>query len=102
MSLNEPQRPIGEARDPVLVDLARQVADAGSSEGSKWAEMRIHLIASELLAELGASSKFNAEWDFLCMLRDEGRRAAEAFLAANGRNIGERSSMDLDILLQQV
>ncbi len=36
------------------------------------------------------------------MLRDEGRRAAEAFLAANSDNIGKRSSIDLDILLQQV
>jgi NTE family protein len=36
------------------------------------------------------------------MLRNEGRRAAEAFLAANSDNIGKRSSIDLDILLQQV
>lgn len=64
--------------------------------------MRIHLIDSKVLGELGASLKFNAEWDFLCMLRDEGRRAAEAFLTANGQNIGKRSSMDLDILLRQV
>lgn len=85
-----------------MIALLRQVVDAGSSEGRKWAEMRIHLIASEMLADLGASSKFNAEWDFLCMLRDEGRRAAEAFLTANGQNIGKRSSVDLDILLQQV
>jgi NTE family protein len=85
-----------------MIALLRQVADAGHTEGRKWAEMRIHLIASEVLANLGASSKFNAEWDFLCMLRDEGRRAAEAFLAANGQNIGKRSSIDLDILLQQV
>jgi NTE family protein len=85
-----------------MIALLRQVVDPGSSEGRQWAEMRIHLIASKLLAELGASSKFNAEWDFLCMLRDEGRRAAEAFLAENGQNLGKRSSMDLDILLQQV
>src|SRR5215472_15817963 len=85
-----------------MIALLRQVADAGSSEGRNWAEMRIHLIASKMLADLGASSKFNAEWDFLCMLRDEGRRAADAFLAADGNNIGKRSSMDLDILLQQV
>lgn len=85
-----------------MIALLRQVADAGSSEGRKWAEMRIHLIASKVLAELGVSSKLNAEWDFLCMLRDEGRRAAEAFLAANDLNIGRRSSMDLDLLLQQV
>jgi len=85
-----------------MIALLRQVVDPGSSEGRKWAEMRIHLVASKALAELGASSKFNAEWDFLCMLRDEGRRAAEGFLTANGENIGKRSSIDLDILLQQV
>jgi NTE family protein len=64
--------------------------------------MRIHLIASPLLATLGASSKLNAEWDFLCMLRDEGRRSADAFLSANAANIGKQSSVDLDVLLQQV
>lgn len=85
-----------------MIALLRQVADAGNSEGRKWAEMRIHLIASKVLAELGASSKFNAEWDFLCMLRDEGRRAAEAFLMADSKNLGKQSSIDLDILLQQV
>ena len=85
-----------------MIALLRKVADAGSSEGRNWAEMRVHLIASEVLTRLGASSKFNAEWDFLRMLRDEGRRAAEAFLAANSDNIGKRSSIDLDILLQQV
>jgi len=85
-----------------MIALLRQVVDAGSSEGRKWAEMRMHLVASKVLADLGASSKFNAEWDFLCMLRDEGRRAAEVFLAANSQNIGKRSSMDLDVLLQQV
>jgi NTE family protein len=85
-----------------MIALLRQVADAGSSEGRKWAEMRIHLIASEVLAKLGASSKFNAEWDFLCMLRDEGRRAGEAFLAGDCNNVGKCSSIDLDVLLQQV
>ncbi len=85
-----------------MIALLRKVVDAGNSEGRKWAEMRIHLIASKVLAALGASSKFNAEWDFLCMLRDEGRRAADAFLAASSDNIGKRSSIDLDILLQQV
>jgi NTE family protein len=85
-----------------MIALLRQVADPGSSEGRKWAEMRIHLIASTVLPHLGASSKFNAEWDFLCMLRDEGRRAAEAFLSAGSKNIGRRSSIDLDVLLKQV
>jgi len=44
----------------------------------------------------------NAEWAFLGMLHTEGRRAAEAFLASDGANLGKRSSVDLDILLEGV
>jgi NTE family protein len=85
-----------------MIALLRQVADPGSSEGAQWAHMRIHLIASSVLQTLGASSKFNAEWDFLCMLRDEGRRSVESFLSASAGNVGKQSSIDLDVLLQQV
>jgi NTE family protein len=85
-----------------MIALLRQVADLGRCEGAQWAQMRIHLIASSLLPTLGASSKFNAEWDFLCMLRDEGRRCADAFLSAKAANIGKQSSLDLDVLLEQV
>jgi len=85
-----------------MIALLRQVADLGRCEGAQWAHMRIHLIASPVLQTLGASSKFNAEWDFLCMLRDEGRRSAEAFLGAHAGKIGKQSSVDLDVLLQQV
>jgi NTE family protein len=85
-----------------MIALLRQVADPGSSEGAQWAHMRIHLIASSVLPTLRASSKFNAEWDFLCMLRDEGRRSAESFLSTHAGNVGKQSSIDLDVLLQQV
>ena len=33
------------------------------------------------------------------MLRDEGRRCAEEFLTAHGNDIGHRSTLDLDVLL---
>ena len=84
------------------IALLRQVVDAGSGEGALWAGMRIHLISSTAVDKLGASSKFNAEWDFLTMLRDEGRRTAEAFLAAHGPDVGKRSTLDLDRLLVEV
>jgi NTE family protein len=64
--------------------------------------MRIHRIASEKMTEFGYSSKLNAEWEFLGMLRGEGRRAAEAFLAAHGKDLGRRSSHDLNLLLEGV
>jgi len=83
-----------------MIALMRQAVDPGHREGKLWARMRIHRIASDLMTELGASSKLNAEWAFLCKLRDEGRRCAEAFIAAHGREVGKRSTFDLDELLE--
>jgi NTE family protein len=64
--------------------------------------MRIHRIASPAMAELGYSSKLNAEWEFLVMLRDEGRRSAETFLNAHADDLGVRSTLDLDATVGQV
>jgi NTE family protein len=85
-----------------MIALLRQVADVGKGEGALWAGMRIHLISSAVLDKLGASSKFNAEWDFLTMLKVEGRRCAEDFLAKHGGNVGKQSTINLDVLLEQV
>jgi NTE family protein len=85
-----------------MIALLRQVSDPGSSEGARWAQMRIHRVASDMMTDLGYSSKLNAEWEFLTMLRDEGRRSAEAFLAAHAADLGARSTLDLDALLGQV
>jgi len=82
-----------------MIALLRQVADPGTGEGARWADMRIHRIMTDELSHLDASSKVNAEWAFLSLLRDEGRRAADAFLQARGDDIGKRSSLDLDTLL---
>jgi NTE family protein len=85
-----------------MIALLRQVADAADCEGAQWADMRIHRVSSEIMVGLGYSSKLNAEWEFLCMLRDEGRRAAQAFLDAHHEDLGRRSSLDLDELLEGV
>jgi NTE family protein len=85
-----------------MIAVLRQVADPGHSEGALWASMRLHRIASEKMNELGYSSKLNAEWEFLCMLRDEGRRAAGSFLEQHGTDLGQRPSYDLGYLLEGV
>ena len=51
------------------------------------------------MLELGYSSKMNAEWEFLCLLRDEGRRQAELFLRQHGDDLGQRSTLDLDTFI---
>jgi NTE family protein len=83
-----------------MIAMLRQVADAGSDEGRRWGGMRIHRIASAKVGALGHSSKLNAEWDFLTMLRDEGRACAERFLSDHADTIGKRSTFDLDEFLQ--
>jgi NTE family protein len=85
-----------------MIALLRQVAHGGDSEGAKWAHMRIHRVSSEVMVGLGYSSKLNAEWEFLSMLRDEGRRAAQAFLSDHHEDLGRRSTLDLDELLEGV
>jgi NTE family protein len=84
-----------------MIALLRQVADPGTGEGARWARMRTHRIRSDMLAQLGASSKLNAEWDFVTMLRTEGRRAASEFLDASADDLGKRSTADLDVLLAE-
>src|SRR2546430_702910 len=85
-----------------LMAVLRKVAHAEDSESAKWADMRIHRVSSDMMVELGYSSKLNAEWEFLCMLRDEGRRAGDAFLRAHHQDLGLRSTFDLDELLSGV
>jgi NTE family protein len=85
-----------------MIAVLRQVANPGDSEGAQWAGMRIHRVASEMLTELGASSKLNAEWEFFSLLHDEGRRSAQVFLEKHALDLGRRSTLDLDVLLQNV
>lgn len=85
-----------------MIALLRQVADPGKSEGALWAEMRVHTVRNPIMVNLGYSSKLNAEWGFLEMLRNEGRRAADEFLKKHRRDLGRKSSVNLDTLLEQV
>ena len=55
----------------------------------------------KMLTELGASSKLNAEWEFFFLLRDEGRWSAQVFLESHASDLGHRSTLDLDVLLEQ-
>jgi NTE family protein len=83
-----------------MIALLREVANPGDCEGALWARMRVHRIASAAMADLGYSSKLNAEWDFLTFLRDEGRQAAEGFLQRHGHDLGRRSTLELEGLLR--
>ena len=82
-----------------MIAVLRRVVDPGDAEGGRWATMRIHRIATPVMRRLGVSSKMNSEWAFLCFLRDEGRRAADAFLAEHAGSLGRRSTLDIEAML---
>lgn len=82
--------------------LMREVVDPGTGDGRLLKAMRLHRIASDVMLDLGHSSKLLVEWGFFTMLRDKGRAAASAFLAAHGDDIGERQTMDLTEMLEGI
>jgi NTE family protein len=82
-----------------MIALLHEVADPGHGEGARWAGMRTHRIMSDTLADFGASSKLNAEWEFVSLLKEEGRNSADRFLTAHGGEIGKHSTADFDALL---
>ena len=42
------------------------------------------------------ASKMSPDWEFLCSLRDSGGAVTERWMRAHYRDIGERSSVDLE------
>jgi NTE family protein len=62
----------------------------------------MHRIASDVMVDLGYSSKLLAEWEFFEVLRDEGRKAAQSFLDAHGNALGVRSTLDVDEFLDGI
>jgi NTE family protein len=57
----------------------------------------IHSIADdEFMSALSPTSKYNADWDFLIFLRDQGRKCAGDWLAKNFVKLGIESSVDVD------
>ena len=78
------------------IDFVNRLIDEGKLEGGAYRRNRLHRIdASDELTALGAGSKFNTSWAFFTRLRDVGREAASAFLAAHYDDVGARATLDL-------
>jgi len=89
---------IAELRSILLL---RQVIEAENLEKERYRKMRLHRIhLDQDLAHLSPSSKMNAEWDYLTMLRDLGRAQAERFLTKHRDDLGQRSSFDLSWVME--
>ena len=67
--------------------------------GEELPHMMFHSIADdEFMGVLSATSKMNADWDFLIFLRDQGQKCAGDWLAKNYAKLGVESSVNIDDL----
>jgi len=88
-------------RDLRSVDFVGRLIESGRLDGTRYRNVRMHMIGDEpTLSALGSSTKFNVEERFVTMLFDHGRAAADGWLAANLRHLGERSTINLRRMFQ--
>ena len=67
--------------------------------GEELPHVLMHSIADdEFMGALSSTSKYNADWDFLVFLRNQGRRCADDWLVKNYAKLGVESSMNIDDL----
>lgn len=83
-------------REMRAIAFVTSLIQQGKIDGGEMKEMLIHSVRSdETMAALGVSSKYNADWGFLCSLRDLGRAEAGKWLERNYDNVGQRSTIDI-------
>jgi NTE family protein len=73
-----------------------RLLDEGALVTDGFRKMLIHSIRDdEEMAQHGLASKLIPDWDFLCHMRDCGRRAAKKWLAEHYDKVGQTSSIDI-------
>ena len=83
-------------REMRAIDFVSRLIDEGALDSARYRRMLIHSIDAEgEMSQLGASSKFNADWDFLRELFELGRARADTWLRMNFDALGQRSSTNI-------
>jgi NTE family protein len=78
------------------IDFVTRLLDEEAIAPNRYKRMLIHLIDSDgELDPLGASSKFNTDWDFLRHLHDIGYRSADVWLDKHYQTLGKDSSVNV-------
>jgi len=84
-------------REMRMIKFVTDLIDRGELSQDRFLRIYIHTIDAEKeLSALNASSKFNADKEFLHQLHALGVARADAFLAAHFDDIGNRSSTDIE------
>lgn len=86
-------------REMRAIKFVSDLIDQGKLSEDDYVKLHVHMIASDQLADFGASSKLNAEREFLLMLKQLGREAADGWLAQNWDRVNVESTCDLQVFL---
>jgi len=83
-------------REVRAIEFVRKLLAEHRVPQSGYRNVLLHLIEAEsVMAEFGAASKLNADWDFLQYLHDVGYQAASDWLDAHYEQLGEETTADL-------
>ena len=83
-------------REMRAIAFVSRLIDEGAVCDRSLKRMNIHAIAAdEVMRKLSVMSKLNADWEFLTHLRDDGREAADVWLARHFDRIGVDTTVDL-------
>jgi len=83
-------------REMRAIAFVTKLIDDGKILDNSMKRMLIHGIeAADVMAELGALNKLNADWDNLTHLMKVGRQRADAWLQKNFGRLGKESTVDI-------
>lgn len=71
------------------------IKNISCNQENPYTLLRLHSIQDEeFMLQFSASSKYDTSWDFLCKLREGGRKAADYWLKENAYLIGVETTLD--------
>lgn len=83
-------------REVRAINFVTRLLEEHQIDPQRYKRVLLHRIDTpEEMTRFNASSKVNADWGFLCHLRELGRAQAEAWLEANFDALGECSTVDV-------
>lgn len=83
-------------REMRAISFVTSLIDSGKLDGAGMKSVYVHSISGEAeLLKVGATSKLNADWEFLTHLFQAGRAYADKWLETNWEHLNVRSSVDI-------
>lgn len=79
------------------INFVKKLIHTGKLSSTEYHDVHMHMVSPpDHVHEMNASTKMNADWHFIQMLRDVGRQQMEDWLRAHKSSLGKRSTLDIE------